>query len=225
MKILAIDTTEQACSAALWLDGEADERFQLAPRQHSRLILPMIEHLLADAELRLPALDGLAFGRGPGSFTGVRIAAAVAQGIALAVDLPVLPVSSLLALAQGVQREYAEPRVLAAFDARMQELYWLPCEVHSGRMHPRGAEQVSGLAHVHLPQGETGWAVVGSALGAYAEALSTQLGGQAAAMYPDGMVHAQDIAMLAQADLAEGRSVPPESALPVYLRDRVAQKA
>jgi tRNA threonylcarbamoyladenosine biosynthesis protein TsaB len=224
MKILAIDTTEQACSAALLVDGQAAEDFQIGARQHSQLILPMIEGLLGDAGLALSALDSLAFARGPGSFTGVRIAAAVIQGLAVAADLPVVPISSLLALAQGVCREHGEPRVLAAFDARMQELYWAPCKARDGLMQFAGEERVGAAHSLSLPAGEGAWAIAGSALGGYAETFERQLGKRLGARYPDAMVHAQDVALLAQRDFANGLAVAAERAVPVYLRDQVAHK-
>ena len=103
MKLLAIDTSTEACSAALVVNGELSFRYEFAPRRHAELILPMIDDLLADAELSLTQLDGLGFGRGPGAFTGVRIATGVIQGLALSADLPVVPISSLAALAQGAK--------------------------------------------------------------------------------------------------------------------------
>lgn len=224
MKVLAIDTTEQACSAALLVDGQVAERLQVAPRQHSRLILPMIEELLSEAELSLHQLDALAFARGPGSFTGVRIAAAVTQGLAVAADLPVVPVSSLLALAQGILRGHGAQRVLAMFDARMQELYWVPCTAEAGLMHFSDAERVSTIDGVTLPPGEGTWTPAGSALAGYATELSRHLGGRIVHQYPDAMVHAQDVAVLAAEDLTKDKAVPAEQALPVYLRDQVAQK-
>lgn len=224
MDILAIDTTEQACSAALLMDDGVVESFQVAPRQHSQLILPMIEHLLAEADRPLAHLDGLAFARGPGSFTGVRIAAAVIQGLAVAADLPVVPVSSLLALAQGVQREHGEQRVLAAFDARMQELYWLPCEAKEGLMQFSGKERVGGVDDLLLPAGEQVWVVAGSALSVYHNEIEQRRGEQISGYYPEAMVHARDVAVLAARDYSAGEAVAAEHALPVYLRDNVAQK-
>ncbi len=124
MKLLAIDTSTDACSAALWLNGEVRQRYQVAPREHGQLILPMIESLLAEAGLALTQLDTLAFGRGPGGFTGVRIANSVIQGLAFGADLPVVPISSLAALAQGAYTEMGTPQILAAIDARIGEVYW-----------------------------------------------------------------------------------------------------
>lgn len=224
MKILAIDTTEQACSAALLLDDAVTESYQVAPRQHSQLILPMVEGLLAEADLSLAQLDGLAFARGPGSFTGVRIAAAVTQGLAVAADLPVAPVSSLLALAQGVVLGTGDARVLAVFDARMGELYWAPCERQGSRMQFAAPERVSGIADVSLPPGFSGWAMAGSGVSPYGDQLEASLGGAAVARYPEASVHARDVATLAAADFERGAGVPAEQALPVYLRDQVAHK-
>ncbi|MFZ4702392.1 MAG: tRNA (adenosine(37)-N6)-threonylcarbamoyltransferase complex dimerization subunit type 1 TsaB, partial [Candidatus Methylumidiphilus sp.] len=124
MKLLSLETSTEACSAALYLDGEITERYQLAPQQHNKLILPMIQSLLAEADLKLHQLDALAFGRGPGSFTGVRIAAGIVQGLAFGADLPVAPVSTLAAMAQEVFAESDSQYALPCIDARMGEVYW-----------------------------------------------------------------------------------------------------
>ena len=122
MKILAIDTTTEACSAALHVDGETIEKYEVAPRKHAELILPMIDSLLAESEQSLTGLDALAFARGPGAFTGVRLCTSVAQGLAYSADLPVIPVSTLAALAQGVDSE--DDIIVSMIDARMGEIYW-----------------------------------------------------------------------------------------------------
>jgi tRNA threonylcarbamoyladenosine biosynthesis protein TsaB len=124
MRILAIDTSGEACSAALLTEKGLQQRLALEPRRHADLILGMVAALMEEADLRLRDLDALAFGRGPGSFTGVRIATAVVQGLAFGADLPVVPVSTLAGLAQGQHRRQGARQCLAALDARMGELYW-----------------------------------------------------------------------------------------------------
>lgn len=224
MKLLAIDTTEAACSAALFMDGAVSARYALAPRQHSALILPMLDELLAEAGLALGQLDGLGFARGPGSFTGLRIAAGVIQGVALGADLPVVPVSSLLALAQRGLREHAASHVLAAFDARMNEVYWLAAHAgEDGLMQAMEAEQVLRPEHVQAPAGG-GWLGVGSGWAGYPDVLAAAVGEGLVATLPDLSVHAHDVALLAAAALMSGQGVPAEQALPVYLRDQVAAK-
>lgn len=223
MKILAIDTTEAACSAALLYDRQILDRFTIAPRRHSELILPMMDELLREAGLSLRQLDGLAFARGPGSFTGVRIAAAVIQGTAVAADLPVLPVSSLLGLAQGALRRHQVSRVLAGLDARMQEVYWAQCGVQDGLALLEGKERVCAPQQVPVPpQGD--WLGVGGAFATYADPLQVRLGTRLADIEPDAVIHARDLLPLAARDLELGYMVAPERAVPVYLRDQVAKK-
>lgn len=223
MKLLAIDTTEQACSAALLLDGEVQEKFEVVPRGHSQWLLPMVEALLAEAELSLGQLDALAFARGPGSFTGVRIATAAAQGLAMAAELPVVPVSSLLALGYGVIREQGAEQVLAAFDARMQELYWLPVRRgDDGLAVPAAQERVSSTDAVRLP-GDGPWWIAGSGAAAAAEKLSGAVG-EGVVLVPDAMVRASDVARLAAPRVTAGETVSGAEAQPVYLREQVAQK-
>ena len=224
MKLLAIDTTEAACSAALLVDHEVSERFEIAPRRHSELILPMMDALLHQADFSLSQLDALAFARGPGSFTGVRIAAAVIQGAATAADLPVVPVSSLLALAQGAMRGADAHQVLAGFDARMHEVYWAACtRGEDGLATFSTPEQVCAPEAVPVPA-VGGWVGVGSAWESYAEPLQRRLQDRVIAREATAMVHAQDVARLARAGLARSGGVPAEQALPVYLRDQVARK-
>ena len=224
MKLLAIDTTEAACSAALLLDHEVIERFEIAPRRHSELILPMMDGLLAEAGFSLSQMDGLGVARGPGSFTGVRIATAVIQGAATAVDLPVAPVSSLLALAQGAMRTLDVQRVLAGFDARMNEVYWVACLADTeGLAELNWEERVCAPQDVPIPEG-SGWFAAGSAWEAYADALAERLPNRVGQADAGAMVHAQDVARLAARSLHKGEGVSAEHALPVYLRDQVAKK-
>lgn len=224
MKLIAIETSAEACSAALWKDGDVIERFEVAPRGHSELILPMIEAVLEEGGVERFELDAVVFGRGPGSFTGVRIATGVAQGIAYALALPVVPVSTLQILAQGVLRVHGERRVLSAFDARMNEVYWAPCVAdEDGLMQLTDEERVCAPQEVPLPDGDA-WCGAGSGWDTYEEVLRDRLGGKVETFRPDALCHARDAAILGAARFAAGQHVDATAALPVYLRDRVAWK-
>lgn len=225
MKLLAIETATESCSAALFVDGDIRLRYQVQPRRHAELILPMMDGLLSEAGLLLRQLDALAFGRGPGSFTGVRIATGVVQGAAFAADLPVVPVSTLAALAQRCFRERGVRQLLAAYDARMNELYWGGFQVAAdGLSQPLLAEQVASPETVALPAGR-GWFGVGSGWGSYREVLFERLGPALQGADPDLLCSAEDVALLGVAGLQAGQAVAAEQALPVYLRDRVATPA
>ena len=224
MKLLALETATEACSAALYLDGEVAERYEIAPRGHTDLILPMVEGLLAEAGMKAAALDAIAFGRGPGAFTGVRIATGVVQGIAFALDLPVLPISTLAALAQGGQREFGCSHVAAAIDARMGEVYWGSFVADdSGVMQPAAEELVSPPEQVPLLH-EHQWHGIGSGWQTYATELGQRQGVVMVDAIGDYFPHAQDTATLAAAAFQRGEVVSAEHALPRYLRDQVAQK-
>lgn len=218
MKLLALDTSTEACSAALYLDGQLMEQYRLAPREHSQLILDMIQHLLAESGLVLSQLDGLAFGRGPGSFVGVRIATGIAQGIAYAADLPVVPVSSLEALAYGSGHDYTA----VAIDARMQEVYWAHyIRQSTGEMKLAAGEGVCAPERVPQCHKEHSWIGVGSGWLGHHERLSHRLGVKQweGEVYP----RAASIVRLALAKLNRGQSVSADQAMPTYLRDRVAK--
>jgi len=225
MKLLAIDTATEACSAALYIDGDIAQDYRVAPREHSHLILPMIEGLLKQAGLKPSALDALAFGRGPGSFMGVRIAAGVVQGIAYAHTLPVVPVSTLAAIAQVAYRQTGAAKVLAAIDARMHEVYWGAYELDaSGLMRLRGDEIVAPPSRLEKPGG-TGWTGAGTGWGSYAGELEAATGDSVSEHFDSVLPDAQAIAGLAVPDYLAGRYVPAAAAVPVYLRDNVAKKA
>ncbi|MET0068669.1 MAG: tRNA (adenosine(37)-N6)-threonylcarbamoyltransferase complex dimerization subunit type 1 TsaB [Candidatus Thiodiazotropha sp.] len=224
MKLIAIETASETCSAALFHDGEIYLRYEVSPRGHSELILKMMDEVLAEAELRLADLDAVAYGRGPGSFTGVRIAAGVIQGVAFAADLPVVPVSTLAALAQRAYREKGEPKLLTAFDARMGELYWAGYRVGENELvAPVIPEQVASAARVEIPVDDE-WYGVGSGWGAYAEQLERRLKGALLGYKADLYCSARDVAQLAADCFHRGEAVAPEHALPVYLRNQVAEK-
>lgn len=220
MNLLALETTTEACSVALVHGDQLLMRSELAPRRHTELVLPMAEALLAEAGLGRHALDAIAVGRGPGAFTGVRIGVAFAQGIALALDIPVVAVSSLAALA--LEADADDAAILAVIDARMGEIY-----AGSYRHDAEGGlvalmpECVLKPAQLHLPDAPA-WRVVGSGWATYAEILGARLSGVLrgadGARYPQ----AARIAELAVPEFLAGHAVAPELALPVYLRDKVA---
>lgn len=224
MNILAIDTATEACSAALLINSEVTERFEIAPREQAHLILPMVEGLLADNGITLSQLDALAFGRGPGGFTGVRIATGVVQGIAYGADLPVIPVSTLTALAQGAYRLYGKTRLIPAIDARISEVYWSACEIMDSRAVPCIDACVIKPERAPLPEGD-GWYGIGTGWGAYENTLTQRLGKQLAGWSAMEYPHAQDIALLAADALKKGETVSADKALPEYLRNDVAVKS
>jgi tRNA threonylcarbamoyladenosine biosynthesis protein TsaB len=220
--LLAIETSTPACSAALSVDGEVIERYALAPRQHATLMLPMIESLLLEAGLTVRQLDAIAFGRGPGSFTGVRIAASMVQGIAFAADLPVVPVSTLAALALGGMRESSLPRMMAAMDARKSEIYW-GCYTQTGGnvIALQGSECV--CTPDAVPEcAQQDWVGVGSGWSAYGEPLMQCLGERVVRLLPDLEPRAADVARLAIHEFNQGVSLSADEAVPVYLRNNVA---
>ena len=221
MKILALETSTDLCSVALLANGELRERAQTAAHAHAELILPMVETLLAEAGVSLRQLDALAFGRGPGAFTGVRVATAVVQGLAFGADRPVVPVSDLMALAAGAHRLHSARRILACLDARLREVYWCAYEaIAPDKLIECLPEQLSGAEQLQPPTGR--WFGTGSGFAAYGRELKTQFGalldGRDAALLPA----ARDIAVLAARLFAEGQAVSADAALPVYLRERVA---
>lgn len=222
MRILAVETASTACSCALLIDEEVAESYQDAPRRHAELLLEMVRTRLATAGIGLRDLDALAFGRGPGAFTGVRIAAAVVQGLALGADLGVVPVSTLHALAAGAAGDSASGRVLAAMDARMGEVYAGAFGVDdSGHLAALSDEQVCAPGELRLPAGE-GWLGVGNGFSAHAEELQTLLGWRLAGTLPERLPRAADVARLALPAVHARALLAPEQAVPVYLRDRVA---
>lgn len=225
MKILALDAATEACSAALYDHGEVRERFEIAPREHANLLLPMAHGLLAEAGWQLHELDALAFGRGPGAFTGLRIAAGAAQGLAFGAGLPVAPISDLAALAAGSARVCGTDRVLAVADARMGEVYWSPFEAATNAAGPRplAAERVAPPETIPLHDYGQDWMPAGNGWPAYQSALAplaARLGGAPECPYP----RAGDIARLGAAAVGAGDTLPADQAVPSYVRDDVARK-
>lgn len=224
MNLLALDTATEACSAALATADGVHGRAVEAPREHGDRLLAMIDELLAEAELSPAGLDVLAYGRGPGAFTGVRIAVGTAQGIAFAQRLPVVGVSTLAALAQGALRQHGAERVVAAIDARMGEVYWGAFAADAdGLMQPLIAESVAAPGEVELPPGE-GWLGVGTGWESHGAPLAARLGPRLRSDVGRALPDARDMLALARAAHDRGEAVAAAEALPVYLRDRVAAK-
>jgi len=238
VRVLAIDTATENCSAALLIDGHLSARERLLERAHAEHVLAMADELLAEAGTSLRSLSAIAFGRGPGAFTGVRLAASVAQGLAFGAGLPVVPVSDLRALAQrALETGTGVTRVVVCMDARMREVYWGCFERGAGDLAAlTGTEHVGKPAAVTLPAawygqaracaagtpGQAALPVCGAGAGFAAyPALRAALGKTLGVVFETFLPRASEIARLAAPEAAAGRAVPAEQALPVYLRDEV----
>jgi len=220
--LLAIETSTEACSVALSIDGKVIENFGIMPRMHSQKILPMIDQLLVEANIRKSAIDAIAFGCGPGAFTGVRISTAVTQGLAFSLDVPVISVSSLAALAQLAIRKQSANHIVAAIDARMGEIYWglFDCDKTTGLAISMTEEKVCVPEEV-LPDAfqDKSWVGVGSGWN-YADNIPAR----PSIIDANALPHAQDIATLALPHLLNKNTINPKLAIPTYLRNNVARK-
>lgn len=220
--ILAFDTSTHACSAALSIDGVVDESFQWAPQLHGALILPMIKDLLHRSDRKWDDIDAIAFGAGPGSFTGVRLAASVAQGLAMGTQKPLIAVSSLMAMADAFYRQLGFTYLACAFDARMGEVYWGTYEFLEGKWAVSTPECVVTPENIPpLPEGKP-WVGVGEGWGAYPEKLSEAA--QILHYYPRAFPRAGSVARLAEDAFLRKKFLSPEQALPTYIRNQVANK-
>lgn len=225
-RILAIDTATEACSVAIYNQGETLAHFELCAREHTQRILPMVQQILAEAGLSLTQLDALAFGRGPGSFTGVRIGIGMAQGLSLGAELPLLPVSTLQTMAQGAYRLTGADNVLAAIDARMGEVYWGEFSrnaqgVWSGEETEKVIKPEQLMARAAELSGR--FATVGTGWETYPHLLGES---PAAELFDGKMLlpHAEDMLPLALQLWENGIRVNPEDAEPTYLRNEVTWK-
>jgi len=220
MKILALDASTEYCSVALWREGNVDASEVRAGQRHSELLLGMVDGLLGRHGLRARDLDGIAFGAGPGSFTGLRIACGVTQGIAFGAGLRVVGISTLLALAEAGRTD----RAVCCLDARMGEVYHAAFARDGNSwsaVHPPGLYAPDSVPV--LPEGA--WTGCGSGFGAYRDVLARRYAGRLSAIMPDVYPHAADIARLAVPEFEAGRAVLAEAAAPVYIRDRVALRS
>ncbi len=219
MNVLALETSTEYCSAALWRDGVLTQQGEHAGQRHSQLLLPQCRDVLAAAKLELDDLDAIAFSSGPGSFTGLRIACAVAQGLAFGLDVPVVGISSLLALAAATQAE----RVLACLDARMGEVYYACYQHDLQGWHEASPPRVCRADAVSLPD-EGGWMGCGNGFVVYENELVARLNKHLLGIEPGVFPQAKVVAGLAAQEFAAGRGIAPELAVPLYVRDRVALK-
>lgn len=223
MKLLALDTSTEACSVALLYQNSIIALDEVCPQQHSKRVLPMIDGLLAEAGLSLTSLDGIVYGRGPGSFTGVRIGVSVAQGLAFGADLPVYGVSTLAAMAQAAVRLHQASQIVAAIDARMAEVYLASYRCDSdGVVQPLTAEQAI-KPQLLAPMALSGPVIaVGTGWQTYASELLAAQHAEIAAdiLYPS----AQDMLTLARSAFFEGHFGSAEQAEPSYVRDEVSWK-
>lgn len=221
MKLLAFETATEACSVALYIDGEILERFEIAPKQHTQLALPWAEQLLAEAGIKKSQLDAIAVGIGPGAFTGVRLAVALVQGIALALDKPVVPISSLAALAMQAVDLKTE-RILAAIDARMGEIYCAEFRLSAEKLVDALSEEIVIAPENYQSVLDLPLVGVGTGFGANNEALQNNLKLQLIACRADALPHASDIIKLAVRDYLLGKMIAPDNLEPAYLRNKVA---
>jgi tRNA threonylcarbamoyladenosine biosynthesis protein TsaB len=222
--LLAIETSSEACSVALRVAGEARELHLHAPMRHAELLLPAISRLLAEAELAVSALDAIAFGRGPGSFTSLRIGIGVVQGLAWAVQRPVVPCSSLAAVAQdALDRPGSAARyVSVAVDARMQEVFSAEFERGADGLAKSASEERVAAPSLLSFKAPGPFIAAGNGFERFAE---LQPGRDAAiACYADALPHAAAIARLATAWLVDHDPLPADQAQPVYIRNNVAAK-
>ncbi len=217
MNLLAFDTSSTACSVALLFDEKISFRHTIAPMQQSKLILPMIHELFSEKNITLKQVDAIAFGCGPGSFTGVRLATSVAQGLGFAGEKPLIPISSLAATAQTAYQELGWEKIVVAIDARVNEIYWAYYTVESQALVKLiGQERLSTPDLMSIS--EENWYGVGNAWDVYQQQITLK------PLKKDITCLANACAILELAN-KQGVMMAPSDALPVYLRDDIAKKA
>lgn len=213
MRFAVLETSSDWCSVALWVEGEIVALERRAPNRHSELALPMLDELFRRTRLQAKDLDAVAFGAGPGSFTGLRIACGLAQGLAFARDLPVLGVSSFEAMAH----ESGASRVVACIDARMREVYYSALEKAAGAWKEAVPAQCVAPEAAQVPPGDA-WVGCGSGFAAFPAFLGNKMSLVNPQIHPGAFA----VAELAAPKLAAGQGVDAALALPTYLRDKVA---
>lgn len=223
MNILALDTCTESCSASLLSNGEVFEQVEMTQRGHSDLILGMMDTLFQQSETTISEVDAVAFGRGPGSFTGVRVGVGVAQGIAFARDIPVIPISTLLAVAQDAADSLDVDYIAVAMDARMGEIYCASYQRKEGIVELIDSERVCPPKQFK-PNTEQQWVGVGTGWREYDSILRDNFAGNLASVNAEHYPNASVMIKLANIEASAGRVLPADQALPVYLRDNVAKK-
>lgn len=220
-QLLALETSTDFASVALWIDGQTFQKTHQVKREAARVILAFVDELLKEHQLSLQDLDAIAFGRGPGSFTGVRLAASVTQGLAFGARLPVIPVSTLKALAYKAHKISPNNPVLATIDARMDEVYSNTYHFdQKGLLIEEGEEQVSSVEQLSLPDQD--WVALGTGVSHYQERFTQRFPNIQILkdpLYPE----AKDMLALADKDWSEGKITEASLALPVYIRNQVAK--
>jgi len=222
MMILAVDAATEACSAALLAGSQLFERYEVIGRGHADRLLPMADEVLREARLTTRELDAVAFGRGPGGFTGLRIAAGIAQGLAAGGGRPIVPVSNLEAVAAGAARTHGSNHILVCMDARMGQVYWAAFDCSAGRPRALTREHLSDPDAVELPKDAP---MFGAGHGFAAHpSLATRLAGGLSGIDDAALPRAADIARIGAVVLAAGGGLAPTQGLPVYLRDDVVHR-
>ena len=223
MKLLALDTATEALSVSLAIDDRQIDRYVEIERGHAEQLLPMVEAVLAEGGIGLAELDAIAFGRGPGGFTGVRLAASVAQGLAFGSGIGVVPISDLAAVAQrAAQDNPAAGHVLVANDARMREVYWARFDTGPRLVSAKGEERVDPPSAIPLPAAAGRWVAAGRGLRVWPD-LAERCRVAGAVVIPDILPRASEVLTLAKPRVLAGQVLDPAQALPVYVRDRVAE--
>lgn len=223
MNILALDTCTELCSVALLYERQVFRCEQLTKQGHTELILGMLDSVFKQAQTALNAVDLLAFGRGPGSFTGVRVGVGVAQGVAFARQLPVVPVSTLAAIAQQSIDEFAATDIAVAMDARMGEIYCAHFTAENGYAKLLDAERVCHPTDF-LPLDDRPWHAAGTGWSIYAHELTSQFENKLSDVRSECYPTAASMITLAEQQAELGNTLSAQHALPVYLRDNVAKK-
>ncbi len=218
MNVLAIDTSTEVASLALMVKGEILSEKQNNIKTHAKMLLPMIDRLLLKAAVAIEDLDAIVFGQGPGSFTGLRIACSIAKGLAHAHDIPLIPVSTLAAIAWEARQKInaKETAVLAVLDARMNELYW---GVYKPEKPAFAEEHVCAAGDIHVA-GEKALILAGIGIDTYRDQFSAALKGQ---IIQQTVIYPEASAMIMLANTAEIQKISAAEAQPVYIRNKVTQ--